>query len=370
MPKLKVLIAQDITDELKIYRTAINNTGLAKLILVESEYENVLDNITNIKPDIVVIDKIFSNRKGVELLKSVKKVYSNLNIIMLFEKGDNEFIFDILKFNNVDMIFKQNPENKERAERVLKVHFSFIFNQIYTNKCKNEVKEEIKTVNDSFNDLVIRKAREIEKVYYNKVDLNKFQRVDFILIASSTGGPGALEKLLKKLDDDIKTPILIVQHMPKGFTKGLSENLNRKVNIRVVEAENDLDIENGIVYIAQGGYHMAVKNKSFNRSVISIFKDSSVNNVIPAADVLFKSIAENYNSAYVLAIVLTGMGSDGKNGVYDLKKKCNCYCLTQNEKSCVVYGMPKSIYENGLSDEELDINKIGNRINEIVKYRR
>lgn len=192
-----------------------------------------------------------------------------------------------------------------------------------------------------------------------------FHNVDLILIASSTGGPNALEVVFKELSGDIKQPILVVQHMPAEFTKLMSESLDRKSALEISEAKDSEVLRGGHAYVAPGGLHMTLKGRD-NAKFIRLENTPMVNGVRPAADVLFSSIAKNFPKLKVLVVVMTGMGSDGMKGIIDMKASCECYCITQSEKTCVVYGMPKSVFEKGLSDETADLKDIAQRINRIA----
>lgn len=188
---------------------------------------------------------------------------------------------------------------------------------------------------------------------------------DLVLIASSTGGPSALDKVLSNLSKDFDVPILIVQHMPANFTQMLADSLNKKCALEVREAKDgDIIGEKGII-IAKGGLHMIVVEER-GKKIIRLIDAKSVNGVKPAADVLFDSVAQSYTNKRILAAVLTGMGSDGKVGVKKLKDNCKCYCITQSPDSCVVYGMPKSVHNAGLSDEVVDIELMGHRMESLI----
>lgn len=188
---------------------------------------------------------------------------------------------------------------------------------------------------------------------------------DIIAIASSTGGPSALRKVCAKLSENIDVPILIVQHMPKGFTRSLAESLNVISKLEVKEAEDGEEIKPGKIYLASGGLHTIVSYER-NKKVIRMEDSPSINGVKPAADRLFMSISEIYKGKNVLAVVVTGMGKDGAVGVKYIKTNCHCFCITESKKTAVIYGMPKSVVELGLSDEEVDLEKIPEEINRIV----
>jgi two-component system chemotaxis response regulator CheB len=182
-------------------------------------------------------------------------------------------------------------------------------------------------------------------------------------IAVSTGGPESLAKVIPALPANYPTPIVLVQHMPPLFTASLATSLNNKSKVTVVEAEEGMELKKGHVYIAPGGRHMTIKREG-GRSIVRLNDNEAECHVRPAADVLFRSISRIPESSSVLAVVMTGMGEDGKVGVECLKQG-KCHCLSQTEDTCVVYGMPRAMDENGLSDERVPLNKIAARMTEL-----
>lgn len=141
--------------------------------------------------------------------------------------------------------------------------------------------------------------------------------------------------------------------------------LDLQAPLTIREGAEGMLIRTGEILIAPGGFHMmAAGGGGINK--VSLTTSPPVNGVRPAADVLFGSVAETYRGARILAVVLTGMGNDGTQGVRMLKLSCDCYCLVQSEKTCVVYGMPKSVYDAGLADEIVDIDAIAPRIEQLA----
>ena len=185
---------------------------------------------------------------------------------------------------------------------------------------------------------------------------------DLLLIASSTGGPTALQSILMKLDADFPMPILIVQHMLPKFTDTLASNLDSKSHLTVKVAENMETAESGVAYIAPGGKHLKINSE---RNII-LSNSPPISGLRPAADVLFASVAELYMGTGVLVVILTGMGYDGVKGLSQLKACQECYCIAQSEKTCVVYGMPRAAVESGYADAVIDLDKIANEINRLV----
>ena len=182
-----------------------------------------------------------------------------------------------------------------------------------------------------------------------------------VLIAASTGGPQALEAILPGLRNGFPVPILVVQHMLPQFTDSLAHNLNAKTALRVKVGEEGEIVKAGTVYFAPGGKHMRLDGGN----TILFDESPPINGVRPAADVLFESVAEQFEGKGVLAVILTGMGHDGARGVAMLKEKQDCLCVTQSEETCVVYGMPRVAVERGLSDRVFDLDKIPGEIEKL-----
>lgn len=182
---------------------------------------------------------------------------------------------------------------------------------------------------------------------------------DIVAIGVSTGGPPAVQKVLSALPKDFPAPILIAQHMPAAFTGPFAVRLNNLCQIEVKEAEHGEKLRDGVAYICPGGKHMTIEARLSNRSVI-ISEEPKSALYKPSANELIASVGEKVGTR-ALGVVLTGMGSDGLEGVKVLKAKGG-RALAQNEASCVVYGMPKAIVDAGLADEILDINDVAEAI--------
>lgn len=186
-------------------------------------------------------------------------------------------------------------------------------------------------------------------------------KYDIVAIASSTGGPGALQTLMGMFPKRLGVPVVVVQHMPGGFTASLAERLDNHCKLTVKEARKGELLSPDTVYIAKGGKQLEISVNMKGFVCLNVTDDPPVNNLKPCADVMFRSLA---NSPYkrILCVVLTGMGSDGTEGIADLKKHKRIRVLTQSESSCVVYGMPKAAYESGLSDAVVDLKEMANAI--------
>jgi two-component system, chemotaxis family, protein-glutamate methylesterase/glutaminase len=197
--------------------------------------------------------------------------------------------------------------------------------------------------------------------------------IDVVAIAVSTGGPNALAQVIPKLPGDLGVPILLVQHMPATLTASLAESLNTQSALTVREAIHGEEVLPNVVYIAPGGKHMVVNRlpapvQSVEKKIVELNEDPPQNSVRPSADVLFHSVAQVYGGN-MLAVVMTGMGNDGLKGVKTMKAM-SCYCLTQSEDTCVVYGMPRAVDEASLSDEKVPLEKLADSITKVIRKKR
>ncbi|MBD3168207.1 MAG: response regulator [candidate division Zixibacteria bacterium] len=194
-------------------------------------------------------------------------------------------------------------------------------------------------------------------------------KYELVAIGSSLGGPEALKKVIPLLPADFPVPIVITQHMPEKFTASLAASLDSISRLFVIEAQGGETLRSGYVYLAPGGRHMIISRISQGvgyRYVINLRDGAFVHGCKPAVDVMFKSIASSV-IGNVLAVVLTGMGKDGAEGVRAMKKDGRCFCVTQNRESCVVYGMPGEVAAAGLSDLSLPLNSIAVKLTSMVK---
>ncbi len=186
-------------------------------------------------------------------------------------------------------------------------------------------------------------------------------KYSLVAIASSTGGPQALHTLLPMFPKNIGVPVVVVQHMPKGFTASLAERINSQANLTVKEAEEGEVLKPNYVYIAPGGRHLQIVDNPQGKMCCRVYDDPPVNNLRPCADVMYESL-KKVSADHIICAVLTGMGADGTKGIKSLKNSKDLYVVTQSEDTCVVYGMPKSADQAGLSNESQPITEISKSI--------
>jgi len=186
--------------------------------------------------------------------------------------------------------------------------------------------------------------------------------VKLVAIGTSTGGPVALQKVLSELSADFPTPILLVQHMPGSFTTAFSQRLDRSCAIRVREAADGDHLEPGLALLAPGGKQMTLEGRA-GRMRIRITEPEPGQNYKPSVDVTFSSIARQM-AGQALAVVLTGMGADGREGA-KLMKQGGSRVWAQDEATSVVYGMPAAVVEAGITEQVLPLEQIGSALAQI-----
>ncbi len=309
---------------------------------------------------LVLLDVYMPDMDGVETLKRIKKEFPDVAVVMVsgISTRNADITIEALSHGAIDFVRK--PDGPDAAANFLEL--------------KNDLQSVLRFVT----------IRNITSGMHTSAGAPVAPHASFPVpppapvvsrpaprsfavcaIGVSTGGPEALTKLVPAFSGPLPVPILCVQHMPPMFTKSLADSLAKKSKISVVEACDGEPVVAGKMYIAPGGHHMVVRKKD-GAAVIGINDEPPENSCRPAVDVLFRSVASVYGDQGVLAVVLTGMGSDGCNGVRTLKRK-GCYCLTQSEQTCVVYGMPRAVDEAGLSDKSLPLSEIAGQIETMIR---
>ncbi len=193
---------------------------------------------------------------------------------------------------------------------------------------------------------------------------SKTGKKKLIALACSTGGPKSLQSVIPKLPKDIDAPVVLVQHMPKGFTHSLAVRLDEMSQVKVKEAADGDVLRKGCVYIAPGGKQMRVK-KAGTHYVIATTDEPDREGLRPCANIMYESLM-NSDFDEITCVVLTGMGADGTMGIGGLGETNNIYVISQDEASCVVYGMPKAVADAKLSDEVQPLDKIAEAVTKNV----
>lgn len=301
------------------------------------------DKIIEFEPDVMTCDIQMPKMNGIDFVRQLLPQYP-LPVIVV--STVSEAVIDAMNVGAVDFVQKPDTNSKDAIT-------SFIEN--LTSKVKIAANAKINPMTGKPVQGIA--AVKKEKTYDSKL-LNKV-----IAIGSSTGGTQAITQILKDTPVDIPG-IVIVQHIPPGFSKMFADRLNQITNFTVKEAETGDIIEPGKVLIAPGDKHMRIKKLGSRYSVVC-FSADKVNGHRPSVDVLFESVAEAYKGN-AIGVILTGMGNDGARGLLTMKKY-GAKTVGQDKESSIVYGMPRVAYNLGAAEKQVPLDKIPNTLVNLIK---
>lgn len=327
--KIKVLIIDDSKPIRLILRKIIERDPEFEIVGDAEDPVSALKIIDSTKPDVLTLDLKMPIMDGVTYLKTHwQKNPIPTIVVTALSTDDSRDVFDAIELGAFDYIRKPTFEDIEGL--------TFDFHQKL--KAAHETKGKIKRKTDvkAAAPVVATRNEDLIPVTRTKTSL--------ILIGSSTGGTEVVKDILSKLPSSIP-PILVVQHMPGQFTTQFAQRLSQLCRFRVLEASHNMYVESNTAYIAPGGKQMAVKELLDGRLQIQITDDPPMNRFKPSVDYLYLS-ALKIKKQKLLAIILTGMGSDGAKGMAELKKM-RAHTIAQDEASSVVFGMPKAAIEMG-----------------------
>ncbi|MGI6226652.1 MAG: protein-glutamate methylesterase/protein-glutamine glutaminase [Peptococcales bacterium] len=344
MGKIRVLVVDDSAFMRKVISDMIKNDADLELIGTARNGKDALVKLVELKPDVITLDVEMPEMNGLEALEKIMAINPTPTIMLssLTEKGADITIKALAK-GAVDFVQKPGGSislnlHEVEKEIIAKIKLAY---QVNIKNLISQKSEEEKPHLGNF---------EYEKI------LNCQLEFPLILIGTSTGGPKALSKVIENLNNTIKAPILIVQHMPGGFTKSLAQRLNSLTNLIVKEGENGELIKVGHVYIAPGNFQMEVKMDKTCQLYLHIHQGPLITGHRPSVDALFNSVA-NLGIGGIIAVIMTGMGYDGREGLINLKKQ-GAFTIAESEETCVVYGMPKAAVEAGCIDQVVPLDKI------------
>ncbi len=301
--------------------------------------------------DVVVLDVNMPKMNGLELLKELQKNKIAARVVMASTdtKEGAKTTLDALELGALDFVHKPTSALECRRD-LFRTRLLQILSAVTESRAPSFTKafsmEDVRA-SKKMVDLVSRHAG---KVKGNKV----------VAIASSTGGPKALQSVVPRIPSKLNAPVVIVQHMPAGFTASLAERLSSLSEAEVKEAAEGDVLLPGKVYIAKGGMHLKIRY-SGGRHVIYYSDEPPREGVKPCANYMYEALAESKYDEVVCA-VMTGMGADGTKGISYLKGKKKIHVIAQDEDSCAVYGMPKSIVVSGLANQVVPLEQIAQEI--------
>lgn len=368
----KALVVDDSAFMRKVISDMITKRLNIEVVGIARNGEDAVQKVISLKPDVVTMDIEMPIMNGLEALKKIMEVHP-IPIVMLASETEvgAEKAMLAMEYGAFDFVAKPGGSislNLHEVEEDIIQKIAAASGVQIRELQPSDVQDSSK--HSGFP--VLHRVAQEKKPDQIKETIHNFNRKlsktsrRFVIIGTSTGGPRALQEVITRLPASIQAPILIVQHMPAGFTKSLAERLNGMSAVSVKEAEDGEVFVNGTAYIAPGGKHLKIVKNGANYCAELSSSELPRMGHRPAVDVLLESAADYPELSYV-SVIMTGMGSDGKEGMRLLKNNCDTYVIAESEETAVVYGMPKSIVEAGLADEVLQVQSISNAILEIVK---
>lgn len=307
--------------------------------------------------DGVVLDVNMPNMDGLQLLERLQKENIKANVIMVstLTTKDAEVTILALERGAIDFVTKPNNIAEAKGEdfkkRLLDVLTAVLNSRAYVTNAARPATTAATTVRPS------KPA--------NFTRLKASGKNKLVALACSTGGPKALQSVIPYLPKNLDAPMVLVQHMPAGFTKSMADRLNEVSEIAVKEAEDGDKLEKGHIYVAPGGRHMEVVKCPDGSHKIALNDMPAIGGLRPCANITYDSLSKS-GFDEIVCVVLTGMGTDGTNGILSLGHHKPIHVISQNAETCVVYGMPKAIEESGVVDEVVPLEKVAETITKNV----
>ncbi len=334
-----------VVDDSVTFRTqlasVLDSCGGVRVVGHACNGQEGLERVAELSPDLVTLDIEMPIMNGLDALREVRKRHPKVKVVMISShtQAGAEMTIRALELGAHDFVAK--PAGNDRK----------------TNT--EQLQTQLRRIVAAFGEQEPLPAAPAQPVQQPAAKLAQSTRPAIAAIGSSTGGPGALLRIIPKLPASLPIPVIVVQHMPALFTNALAESLAQKSRISVVEAEHGATLIQGRVYVAPGGMHLRVAAHSKGK-FLELTDDPPEHYCKPAVDYLFRSVAAVYGAA-ALGVILTGMGRDGTLGLTEMKRR-GAKVIGEDEQSCVVYGMPRQAKAAGVVDVELPADRIADAI--------
>ncbi|WP_298685499.1 chemotaxis response regulator protein-glutamate methylesterase [uncultured Methanomethylovorans sp.] len=362
---IRVLVVDDSALMRKIISDILNSDPDIKVIDTARNGQIAVEKVEQLRPDVVTLDHEMPVLDGLHALGYIMSECPT-PVIMLSAADERgaELTLNAFEYGAVDFIQKPSGTISRDIEQIA---------QEIRSKVKAAAKAQLKNLHFMEEHVISSETRKThsdrQKQISNPLRSNprRVMTKKILAIGSSTGGPRALEQVIPKLPQDLRAAVLVVQHMPAGFTASLAQRLNSQSALEVREAKDGDLIQEGVVLIAPGDYHMEVIQKMIDGKtveVISLNKEPRELGVRPCVNVLFRTLAPIYG-ANILSVIMTGMGTDGAEGVEKIKQ-AGGKAIAEDERSCIVYGMPKAIVDRGLADRIVPLEMIATTIQQLI----
>jgi two-component system chemotaxis response regulator CheB len=344
---MRILVVDDTALYRKLVSEALREVPGVEVVGTAIDGRLALDKITELAPDLVTLDLMMPNVDGVAVLKRLQSAPNPPGVIVLsaLTSDGAAATTEALRLGAFDFVLKPSGVSSQANMEEMRRKLSECVAAFATSRGKTlPARPEVA------------KPTVVPPV---KKPPRRADQAELIVLGISTGGPEALSKLIPRLPGDLAAPLLIVQHMPPIFTRSLADDLHQRSKLNVCEARDGQLAQPGDCLIAPGGKQMKVERTPLG-PVVRITEDHPENSCRPAVDYLFRSAAHHYGGR-VLAVIMTGMGSDGLIGCRLLKRH-GAAVIAQDKATSVVFGMPGAIVEHELADVIAPLGEIAGHI--------
>ncbi len=377
MEDIRVLIVDDSALMRNLIGKIVEATPGLKIADKAMNGRFALQKLDRVNPDIIVLDLEMPEMNGIEFLRELKKQNIKIPVVILssIAKEGAKVTIECLELGACDFITKPSGSESANLHTVSDTLSKMLLaygrrHQIKSNKYDNA--SVVKSTQVQFKPSTeLKSSGSTTQMSFSKddkkekpVQMRSPGNIQIIAMGISTGGPNALREVFASLDANLPQPIVVVQHMPAGFTEEFANSLNKICPLEVKEAVDGDVIKPGRILIAPGGHHMIVERRSL-AAVAKIIDTPPESGHRPSVDTLFESVAKEYQN-HALGIIMTGMGKDGAKNITKLYEE-GSRTIGQDEASSIVYGMPKVAWEMGGVMEQVSLKDMAKKINETGK---
>jgi len=348
---VRVLVVDDSAYNRKMIRAMLEDMNEVDTVEAVSDGEEAIRTVMMDPPDVITLDLNMPRMDGFTFLRWLMR-NKPIPVIVVSAEGGEKNVFKALDLGALDFVVKPV---RYASERVVEI--------------REELQEKIRAIAGKdvglyLNRLKVKKPA-VKPVYptTGRLQAVPSKKAGILVIGASTGGPSAVQKVLSELPEDYPFPVIVVQHMPPVFTRQFSMRLDRNTALKGKEAVDGDKIEVGTILVAPGGHHIKISEKK-NR-MAEVVERTDQDRFVPSVNVTMSSAAAVYGRM-AIGVLLTGMGNDGAEGLYQIKE-AGGYTIAESEESSVVYGMPRAAQQKGAAQEVLHLDKIGSRIIEMTR---
>lgn len=350
LPEIKVpqliraLVVDDSAFVRKVVREMLTRSPFIEVVGAARDGEEALELVEQLRPDVVTCDLMMPKVDGVAFVKTQMARRPLPILILSASPQDGEQVIDALAAGAVDFVQKPTALATDQL---------LVIREQLVDKVKAAVRAPV-------GNLVAAAPAPIAPPAPLPARGDRPTKVDLVVLGVSTGGPQALRRLLPQFPANFPVPIAMVLHMPVGYTALFAAKLNELTGLEVAEAREGGILRAGEALLAPAGRHMLVRRNTAGELIATLAIQPLEKVHRPSVDVLFQSAAETLRDR-VLGVVMTGMGDDGKQGAAWIKAQGGSV-ITEAESSCVIFGMPRSVVEAGLSDAEIPLDRLASEI--------